>query len=98
VLLALPGNPLAAVIDLVLLGWPLLCGMLGMPLDPLPVCALPLGEPPRHGARAIACVREEGAFVAVPHQRSGMLRGIAAATHLVLAENAEAHLLRLPWG
>jgi hypothetical protein len=42
-------------------------------------------------------VREEGAFVAVPHQRSGMLRGIAAATHLVVAENADAHLLRLPW-
>ncbi|MDN4613264.1 molybdopterin-binding protein [Leifsonia sp. F6_8S_P_1B] len=97
VLLALPGNPLAAVVDLLLLGWPLLCGALGTPLAPLPPCPLPLGELPRHGAKAIACVREEGALVAVPHQRSGMLRGIATATHLVLTENADAHLLRLPW-
>jgi molybdopterin molybdotransferase len=109
-LLALPGNPLAALVDLVVLGWPLLEGLLGRPAPALSPWATPAtATTPKIGAadapgearrdRAIACTAADGVLTPVGYQRSGMLRGIAQATHLALVsrDGAEVDVLRLPW-
>ncbi|MDR6972129.1 molybdopterin-binding protein [Leifsonia shinshuensis] len=101
-LLGLPGNPLAAVVALAVLGWPLIQGRLGRALPALepvgPGAAGCAGEG-GHGSRdrAVACTLVDGVPVPVRYQRSGMLRGVAAATHLVLTRGDSAQLLRLPW-
>jgi molybdopterin molybdotransferase len=101
--LSLPGNPFAAVVDLLLLGSAFIDGALGRPLADLRACGLPEGLQRLAVARAVACVETEGALRPVAHQRSGMLRGLAEATHLVLVpassepETASARALPLPW-
>lgn len=101
--LSLPGNPLAAVIALLVVGWPLLQGRVGRSLPGLTPCtaALQAGlsgiADPDGRERAVACVLADGVLTPVPHQRSGMLRGIAAATHLALVRGTHGELLRLPW-
>lgn len=101
--LSLPGNPFAAVVDLLLLGSAFIDGALGRPLADLRACGLPEGLQRLAVARAVACVETEGALRPVAHQRSGMLRGLTEATHLVLVpassepETASARALPLPW-
>ena len=100
-ILSLPGNPLAAVVALVLIGWPLLRGRLGREAPELTPCAegLPALAASDGRERAVACILSDvvPVPVPVPHQRSGMLRGIATATHLVLTRGEETEALRLPW-
>lgn len=104
-ILSLPGNPLAALVDLLLLGSALVDGALGRPLVDLPECAVPAGLDAQRVSRAVACVESGGELRPVDHQRSGMLRGLAEATHLVLVAPAghdsrgpvSARALRLPW-
>lgn len=97
--LSLPGNPLAALVALVVVGWPLLQGRLGRSAPAL----VPCDPPPGHiagyvdGTRAVACTLVGGRPVPVPHQRSGMLRGVASATHLALGDGDRVELLQLPW-
>ncbi|WP_431219384.1 molybdopterin molybdotransferase MoeA [Leifsonia xyli] len=97
--MSLPGNPLAAVVTLLLVGWPLLRGRLGRPAAEPILCPVgPDGTRASDGReRAVACTVQGGVLVAVPHQRSGMLRGIATATHLALTRADRTELLRLPW-
>jgi molybdopterin molybdotransferase len=96
-LLCLPGNPLAAVVDLVVLGEPLLRGLQGATSAEIADSHLDAGAVPGRGDRAIACTLEDGLPVPTPYQRSGMLRGIAGATHLALVGGTELFLQRLPW-
>jgi molybdopterin molybdotransferase len=102
-ILSLPGNPFAAVVDLLLLGSALIGGTLGRRLAELPACALPAGLQRQAVARAVACVEAGGVLLPVAHQQSGMLVGLAEATHLVLVpgssepDTASARALRLPW-
>ena len=96
-LLALPGNPLAAVVGALLLAGPLLLGRLLRPLPTLPVLPSWPAEAVDGRVRAVACRLHDGVLVAVPHQRSGMLRGLTAATHLALVSSGDTRLLRLPW-
>ncbi|MGO4595618.1 molybdopterin molybdotransferase MoeA [Leifsonia sp. 2TAF2] len=95
--LSLPGNPLAALVALLVVGWPLLQGRLGRAAPELAPCAAPTGFAADDRERAVACALVDGVPVAVPYQRSGMLRGIASASHLALVGKAQAELLRLPW-
>ena len=101
--LSLPGNPLAAVIALLVVGWPLLQARLGRGVpDPTPCTAALQAGLAGIGAgdgreRAVACVLADGVLTPVPHQRSGMLRGIAGATHLALIRGSHGELVRLPW-
>jgi molybdopterin molybdotransferase len=101
--LSLPGNPLAAVVALLVVGWPLLQGRLARSLPGLTPCTAALqgeladlaGTDDR--TRAIACTLTDGFLSPVKHQRSGMLRGIAVATPLALVSGSHSDLLRLPW-
>lgn len=95
--LSLPGNPLAALIALLVVGWPLLQARAGRAAPALAPCPVPPGVAVASRPRAVACTAEDGALVPVPHQRSGMLRGIATATHLVLTRDRSAEVLPLPW-
>lgn len=95
--LSLPGNPLAALFALLVVGWPLLQARAGRAAPALAPCPVPPGVAPASRPRAVACTAEDGAFIPVPHQRSGMLRGIAAATHLVLTDGRSVEVLPLPW-
>lgn len=102
-ILSLPGNPLAAVVALLVVGWPLLEGRVGRSLPELTPCTAALqaglGELAAADgrARAVACTMADGVLIPVPHQRSGMLRGMATATHLALVRGSHGDLLRLPW-
>jgi molybdopterin molybdotransferase len=95
--LSLPGNPLAAIVALLLVGWPLLQARTGRPAPVLSRCATPAGTADESRPRAVACTVEGGALVPVPHQRSGMLRGISVATHLAVVDGGRAEAFRLPW-
>jgi molybdopterin molybdotransferase len=95
--LSLPGNPLAALIVLLVVGWPLLRARSGLPAPVFASCPAPSGVAAGPRPRVVACTREDDALVPVPHQSSGMLRGISTATHLAVVERASAGVLRLPW-
>ncbi|WP_285114988.1 molybdopterin-binding protein [Leifsonia sp. fls2-241-R2A-40a] len=95
--LSLPGNPLAAVVALIVVGWPLLQGRLGRSAPAPTACALPPRLDVDDRQRAVACILEDGMLAPVAHQRSGMLRGVSIATHLVLTGGGRAEQLRLPW-
>lgn len=79
-LVALPGNPLAAIVALLTLGQPLTAGLKGHPLEPLP--RVRLGDfVSSQGAktRLIPCRRVGERVFAMDHIGSGMLRGLADA-------------------
>ena len=104
-LLGLPGNPLAAIVDLLVLGWPLLQGRLGGGIPPLSpwadamdgLAGARVGLRADGRDRAIACALVDGSLEPVRHQRSGMLRGIASATHLALVSDSRVDVMHLPW-
>ena len=79
-LVALPGNPLAAIVALMTLAQPLAAGLKGHPLEPLP--DVRLGDfVSSQGAktRLVPCRREGERVFAMEHIGSGMLRGLAGA-------------------
>ncbi|WP_210481574.1 molybdopterin molybdotransferase MoeA [Naasia sp. SYSU D00948] len=83
--LALPGNPFAALVALLTLGAPLLDGMLGRPSPPL------LGAPAaedigneRPGVRVVACRRTGEGVSPVAFQGAGTVRGAAEADVLAV--------------
>jgi molybdopterin molybdotransferase len=79
-LVALPGNPLAAIVALLTLGQPLAAGLKGHPLDSLP--GVRLGDfVSSQGAktRLVPCRREGERVFPMEHIGSGMLRGLADA-------------------
>ncbi|MDN3481766.1 molybdopterin molybdotransferase MoeA [Arthrobacter sp. APC 3897] len=103
-LVALPGNPLAAMMAVFTVLQPLLDGLRGAPLAPprhvlagVDIEALP-GR-----TRLIPCRIENGRAVPSPYFRSGMLRGIADADAVMVVPEAgcttdeAVTALPLPW-
>ncbi|OIH97788.1 hypothetical protein BIU90_14385 [Curtobacterium sp. MCBA15_001] len=99
--LCLPGNPMAAMVGLVLLGGPLVAGLLGRPMPATATVRLAVDVPnDRGGALVLAYRRAEGragvgvgpGFAVVPasHQSSAMLRGLADAEGLLLVPSGGA--------
>lgn len=89
-LVALPGNPLAAIASLLTLGQPLVTGLKGLPLEPLPVVTL--GDfVATQGAktRLIPCRRDGDRAFPMDHIGSGMLRGLADADGIAVVAAGE---------
>lgn len=98
-LLGLPGNPQAAVAALLTLGAPLVDGLLGRPLADLDHVRSrePLAAPGR-ATRLVLARRGDAGAIAVEHQGSAMLRGLAEADgYLVVPPGGCAAGVRLPW-
>lgn len=103
-LVGLPGNPLAAMMAMLTVAAPLLAGLRGAGLDePEPVTSAEAFEPLRGRSRLVPYRLESGHAVPSSHQRSGMLRGLAAADGVLVvpAEGCAAGDsvpgLSLPW-
>ncbi|BDZ47250.1 molybdopterin molybdotransferase MoeA [Naasia aerilata] len=103
-LLALPGNPFAAMVALLSLGVPLLDGMLGRRTpSPVPAPAAVELENPGRGVRVLACRRSADGVVPLPQQGPATLRGLAEADVLALVPiggtraGAPVPVLSLPW-
>lgn len=107
--LALPGNPLAALVCFVSFGIPLLRGMLGLD-DELPPSTESRDLPrdvtdavSRGNTVLVPFARENGISVVSPWRGSAMLRGLADADGLLVVEPAgvaRGYLVReldLPW-
>ncbi|WP_345762053.1 NTP transferase domain-containing protein [Diaminobutyricibacter sp. McL0608] len=79
--ICLPGNPLAAMLASLVLLCPMLDGMLGRPLNPLPQVRLGSGIPnPRPGALLVPSrMTPDGSAAPADWTDSGMLRGLALA-------------------
>lgn len=102
--LCLPGNPMAAMVGAVLLGGPVVAGLLGRPVQRPSTVRLAVDVPnDRPGDLVLAY--EQGPDGAVPasHQSSAMLRGLADADGLMVvgagggAVGDVVPTLRLPW-
>lgn len=89
-LVGLPGNPLAAIAALLTLGQPLVAGLSGLPLEPLPTVAL--GDfVATQGAktRLVPCRLDGDHAFPMDHIGSGMLRGLADADGFVVVAAGE---------
>jgi molybdopterin molybdotransferase len=89
-LVALPGNPLAAIVALMTLGQPLVAGLQGRPLEPLP--GLRLGAfVSSQGAKTRLVPSRRAGDRAFPmeHIGSGMLRGLADADGFAIVAAGE---------
>jgi molybdopterin molybdotransferase len=105
-LVALPGNPLAAVSGLVTLVWPLLDALAGRTVhDPVsrPLCAAVDASPSAH--RLVPGQMVDGAVRLTTRRGPAMLSGMATADVLaIIAPGARAdagsmvEVLPLPWG
>lgn len=103
-LVGLPGNPQSAIIGLVTLAGPLLAGLSGAPLPPLPTVRLAVDVPGRGDFTHLALARVTGqGAVTLPHAGSAMLRGVASADGFVVVRpgqvatsGADADLVPLP--
>ncbi len=83
--LCLPGNPMAAMVGLVLLGGPLVAGLLGRPIEAVRSTRLAVDVPnDRPGDLVLAHRDTEDGAVPARHQTSAMLRGLADADGLVV--------------
>ncbi|MBG6225796.1 molybdopterin molybdotransferase [Arthrobacter sp. CAN_A2] len=103
-LVGLPGNPLAAMMAMITVAGPLLAGLRGSSLEePAPVVSADAFEPLPGRSRLVPYRIESGRAVPSTHQRSGMLRGLAAADGVMVvpAEGCQAGdpvpALSLPW-
>ncbi|MHA7239743.1 molybdopterin molybdotransferase MoeA [Arthrobacter sp. TMS1-12-1] len=103
-LVGLPGNPLAAMMAMLTVAGPLLAGLRGSRLDePAPVVVADALDPLPGRSRLVPYRIEAGQAVPSAHQRSGMLRGLAAADGVMVvpAEGCRAGdavpALPLPW-
>ena len=95
--IGLPGNPLAAVVALVTLLWPLLDGFLGRELPTLPTCSAQVAIPAA-GTALVPCTVVEGQIAPVAHAGSAMLRGVAGAAGLAVADaGGGVRWLAFPW-
>ncbi len=104
VYLCLPGNPMAAMVGLVLLGGPLVAGLLGRPLEPTGSVRLAVDVPnDRAGALVLAHRTTPEGAVPASHQSSAMLRGLADADGLMIVPagggvaGEDVPPVRLPW-
>ncbi|MBP1302960.1 molybdopterin molybdotransferase MoeA [Curtobacterium sp. 1310] len=104
VFLCLPGNPMAAMVGLVLLGGPLVAGLLGRPLEPVGRVRLAVDVPnDRPGALVLAYRATPEGAVPASHQTSAMLRGLADADGLLVVPagggvaGEDVPPVRLPW-
>ncbi|WP_240625049.1 molybdopterin-binding protein [Kocuria tytonicola] len=101
--LALPGNPLGAVVVLLLLGGGFLAGFLGREPQPFPPAVTGVDVPGGRSDRLVPARRREGAWVPCRSVGSNMLSGLAAADGLLavprggLAAGGAAEILALPW-
>lgn len=95
--LCLPGNPMAAMVALVLLGEPLVAGMTGRPAEAPTTVTTAVDLPNDRPGSLVLAYRSAGAGVApagavpagvvpVRHQGSAMLRGLADADGLLVVE------------
>jgi molybdopterin molybdotransferase len=79
-MVALPGNPLSAIVALLSLGTPLIDSLRGTPAGALPEVALTVDtKAPAHEHRLVASTLLGGRAAPVQHLGSAMLRGLAAA-------------------
>lgn len=94
---ALPGNPFAALVAFLTVVAPALTGLRG---DGLPALATTAADLPRHrsDARLVPVRLTDAGPVALGHDRSGMLRGVAQAEALAVvpADGGPALLQPLP--
>lgn len=104
VFLCLPGNPMAAMVGLVLLGGPLVAGLLGRPLEPTGAVRLAVDVPnDRPGGLVLAYRATPEGAVPASHQSSAMLRGLADADGLLVVPagggvaGEDVPPVRLPW-
>lgn len=102
--LCLPGNPMAAMVGLVLLGGPLVAGLLGRPLEPTGSVRLAVDVPnDRPGGLVLAYRATPDGAVPASHQTSAMLRGLADADGLLVVGSGgrvagdAVPPVRLPW-
>lgn len=102
--LCLPGNPMAAMVGMVLLGGPLVSGLIGRPAEQPSTVTLGVDVPSdRPGDLVLAYrITADGAEPA-SHQTSAMLRGLADADGLMIVGEGgrvagdTVPTLRLPW-
>jgi len=102
--IGLPGNPLAAAVGFVSLGWPLIDASRGVPLASLEVAALAgdISAPP-HSHRLLPSRRHGLTVTPVMHHGPAMLSGLAEANVLAVAPPGGASdgdtvsVLPLPW-
>jgi molybdopterin molybdotransferase len=89
-LVALPGNPLAAIVALLTLGQPLVAGLTGRPLDRLATVSLGAFVASQGAKTRLVPSRRQGDH-AFPreHIGSGMLRGLADADGLAVVAAGE---------
>jgi molybdopterin molybdotransferase len=79
-LVALPGNPLSAIVALLSLGAPVIDSLRGRPAGVLPDVALTANSKgPAHEHRLVASTLRGGRATPVHHLGSAMLRGLATA-------------------
>jgi len=102
--LALPGNPLAAMLSLLSVGGPLLAGLRGAAPAPLGEVLLGVAVDGVTGADVLMPYRlEHGAAVPNRHRASGMMRGLADAAGVLVVPPAGAEkgdrvaTIALPW-
>ncbi len=103
--LCLPGNPMAAMVGMVLFGGPLVAGLLGRPVDQPSVVRLGVDVPNERSGALVLAYRSTGAgAVPTTHQSSAMLRGLAEAEGLLVVPaggrraGETAAAVPLPWG
>lgn len=101
--LALPGNPLAAIVGMLTVGVPLLGGLLGLPPTPLPTAVLGFDVAPSARSRVIPYRLECGLALPTDWQGSAMMRGLAEAAGLCVVParggsvGDRVQALPLPW-
>lgn len=102
--LCLPGNPMAAMVGVVLFGGPLVAGLTGRALDQPGSVVLGVDVPnDRPGALLLAYRTTASGAVPTSHQSSAMLRGLADADGLLVVGAGGGRVgdtvpaLRLPW-
>lgn len=103
-LLGLPGNPLAAAVGFVGLGWPLIAATRGLSLAQPDTATLHGTISAPEDAHRLMPVRTSGDVVTpLPHHGPAMLSGLAAADSLAVAppggvgSGQLVEVLRLPW-
>lgn len=103
-LVALPGNPLAAMMAVFTVLSPLLDGLRGAPLSPARHVLVGVDIEPLPGrTRLVPCRIENGRAMPSPYFRSGMLRGLADADAVMVIPEAGCTkdeaitALPLPW-
>ena len=96
--IGLPGNPHSAVVGLMTLGEPVMCGFLGLPRTDLTSVRTrdDVRGTPGH-TRLVAGRIEDGAFVLAGYGGSAMLRGLAQATGFAVVDDDVAAGALVPW-